>query len=379
MSAMANTTLIVTTVTKTANKEKTPKEADAALKANILDLCEEHYEDIVPVIMDKIRRDKRKEVHARLDFGENSRKSRRVREGSQNSSVGTLPARYRNPSERPKMRDLLKYNDGDVFDRLGHGRQSAFDRLSNTYSPSTTKSGSDRANSRYRSHNRGRPRRRESSSNKDLPRGIEESYERHQGWRTLKVKSKRRKPTGEEDLAVPWSCEEVDPFTPRIRNFKRTARVWFDELTPESIDGYKDHKSAFLTYFKQQKKYVKDLVEIHNIKQRDEETVEDFIERFKVETGRTKGAPGCMRISGFMHGPPLPSYEEKWPSLLKRKVIHRGNHRTSPSGMFQSEDLASEVSKGKDKGLTGLPPPLPKHSKKSSWPRRESSNRHHPW
>nr|GFD23917.1 reverse transcriptase domain-containing protein [Tanacetum cinerariifolium] len=99
MSTMANTTPIMTTVTKTANKEKTPKEADVALKANILDFCEEHYEDILPVIMDKIHRDKRKEVHARLDFEENPRKSRRVREGSQNSSAGTLPASYRNPSK----------------------------------------------------------------------------------------------------------------------------------------------------------------------------------------------------------------------------------------------------------------------------------------
>nr|GFD15440.1 reverse transcriptase domain-containing protein [Tanacetum cinerariifolium] len=35
-----------------------------------------------------------------------------------------------------------------------------------------------------------------------------------------------------------------------------TARVWFDELPPESIDGYKDFKSAFLAYFMQQKKGV---------------------------------------------------------------------------------------------------------------------------
>nr|GEY21499.1 hypothetical protein [Tanacetum cinerariifolium] len=96
-------------------KGASQQEADAALKANIQDFCEEHYEDILPVIMDKIRRDKRKEVHARLDFRENPRKSRRVREGSQNSSTGTLPARYRNPSKRPKMRDRLKYNDEDVF------------------------------------------------------------------------------------------------------------------------------------------------------------------------------------------------------------------------------------------------------------------------
>ncbi|GJV79329.1 reverse transcriptase domain-containing protein [Tanacetum coccineum] len=80
------------------------------------------------------------------------------------------------------------------------------------------------------------------------------------------------------------------------------ARVWFDELPPESIDGYKGLKAAFLTYFMQQKKYVKDPVEIHNIKQRDGETIEDFMDRFKVETGRMKGAPECMRISGFMHG-----------------------------------------------------------------------------
>ncbi|GKF61901.1 hypothetical protein Tco_0181955, partial [Tanacetum coccineum] len=37
-------------------------------------------------------------------------------------------------------------------------------------------------------------------------------------------------------------------------------------------------------------------------KQRDGETIEDFMERFKVETGRMKGAPECMRISRFMHG-----------------------------------------------------------------------------
>nr|GFC42727.1 reverse transcriptase domain-containing protein [Tanacetum cinerariifolium] len=52
----------------------------------------------------------------------------------------------------------------------------------------------------------------------------------------------------------------------------------------------------------QQKKYVKDPVEIHNIKQRDGETLEDFMERFKIETGRMKRAPECMRISGLMHG-----------------------------------------------------------------------------
>ncbi|GKC87984.1 hypothetical protein Tco_1148633 [Tanacetum coccineum] len=124
---------------------------------------------------------------------------------------------------------------------------------------------------------------------------------------------RRRESTDEEDLAVPWTCEDVDPFTPRIRNFRSSrktrmpnnvktydgtedpedhlkvfqaatqvehwamptwchmfnstligaARFWFDELPAESIDEYKDLKAAFLSYFIQQKKFVKDPAEIH--------------------------------------------------------------------------------------------------------------------
>ncbi|GKC81868.1 hypothetical protein Tco_1137585 [Tanacetum coccineum] len=181
MSTMANTTPIVTTVTKPATKEKTPKEADATPRVNIQDFCEEHYEDIMPVIMDKIRRDKRKEVHARLDFEESSKK-RIIREGSQNLSARTLFARYRNPSERLGVRDRLRYNDRKVLDRLGHRRQSAFDRLSDTYSPSTTKSRPDRANSGDRSHGRTRPYKRDPSNidrprSRDRSRGVKESYD----------------------------------------------------------------------------------------------------------------------------------------------------------------------------------------------------------
>nr|GEV21872.1 reverse transcriptase domain-containing protein [Tanacetum cinerariifolium] len=122
MSAMANTTPIVTIVTKIATKEKTPNGAESASRVNILDFCEEHYDDIFPVT-DKIRRDK----------------------------------------------------------RLGHRRQSAFKRLSDTYSPSTTKFGPDMKYSIDGSYSRGRPHKRYSSPSRDLPRsrdcshGVEES------------------------------------------------------------------------------------------------------------------------------------------------------------------------------------------------------------
>ncbi|GJW88583.1 hypothetical protein Tco_0163923 [Tanacetum coccineum] len=50
------------------------------------------------------------------------------------------------------------------------------------------------------------------------------------------------------------------------------------------------------------KKCIKDLVEIYNIKQRDGESTKEFMRRYKLECRDVKGAPKCMKISGFMHG-----------------------------------------------------------------------------
>ncbi|GKE37974.1 hypothetical protein Tco_1461379 [Tanacetum coccineum] len=45
-----------------------------------------------------------------------------------------------------------------------------------------------------------------------------------------------------------------------------------------------------------------DPVEIHHIKKRDGESTEEFVRRYKLECRDVKGAPECMKISGFMHG-----------------------------------------------------------------------------
>ncbi|GJT56395.1 hypothetical protein Tco_0991449 [Tanacetum coccineum] len=100
---------------------------------------------------------------------------------------------------------------------------------------------------------------------------------------------------------MPWSCEEVDPFTPRIRNFKslQKTRMPNNMKTYDRTGDPEDHVKKFQAAAQ---KYIKNPVEIHNIKQKDRETIEDFMERFKVKTGRMKGAPECMRISRVMHG-----------------------------------------------------------------------------
>ncbi|GJZ89577.1 reverse transcriptase domain-containing protein [Tanacetum coccineum] len=127
-------------------------------------------------------------------------------------------------------------------------------------------------------------------------------------------KSKSKKPkstTDEEDVSQPWLYEEVDPFTLQIRNFEFPKQIrmpsnvkmlWFDDLPPESIDSYIKLRKAFLKNFLHQKKYIKDPVEIHHIKQREEELTEAFMGRFKAESMHIKGALECMRVSGFMHG-----------------------------------------------------------------------------
>nr|GEW46848.1 reverse transcriptase domain-containing protein [Tanacetum cinerariifolium] len=168
--------------------------------------------------------------------------------------------------ERGKVQDRLRYGDRHVLDRLGHRRSRARDLNTSREDPkdrerfrSVGESYDDSSSHSYRGRSRHMKRRRDNKS-------------------TLSSVSR-------SDSSDGWY-----------------RRVWFDELPPESTDSYKDLKAAFLAYFMQQKKYVKDLVEIHNIKKKDGETIEDFMERFIVETGRMNGAPECIRISEFMHG-----------------------------------------------------------------------------
>nr|GEW02416.1 reverse transcriptase domain-containing protein [Tanacetum cinerariifolium] len=392
--------------------------AKSTPRVNIQEFCEEHYEDILPIIMEKVRHDRRKDVHTRLDFEEGPRE--RVREDSYYLNT---KARATEPGW-VKVQDRLKYGNRHVLDRLGHRRQSAFDRLSETYSPSTAKSRPQRTDSRDSPRGKSRTRtlsapRDDRHKDRECLRGTKESYgdsfsysyrdgsHHHHMKRKMDKspqssasrsdssdekyrKSRRHQPTDEEDLKRPWMCEEENPFTPRICNFESSrktrmpnnvktydgtgdpkdhvkvfqaavhverwamptwchmfnstligaARVWFDELPPKSIDGYKDLRAAFLAYFMQHKKYVKDPVEIHNIKQRDGETIEDFIERFKIETGRMKGAPECMRIFEFMHGVNNPESDFRDHSREGRKP-----NRFTPLIRTPKEILATEASK----------------------------------
>nr|GEX17003.1 reverse transcriptase domain-containing protein [Tanacetum cinerariifolium] len=233
---------------------------------------------------------------------------------------------------------------------------------------------------RYRDRDRSRHVKRGRDSESSLSRVSESGSSDGGHW---KSKSKRHKPTDEDDL----------------RCYGWAARVWFDELPLESIDSYKDLKAAFLAYFMQQRKYVKDPVEIHNIKQKYGETIEDFMELFKVETGRMKGAPECMQISGFMHG--VNNYEltkrlnEHVPKTMEEIMITttafiRGEAaivgKKKGHTSYRTHDQSKRHTSEKRSDFPGQPregrgsssfTPLQGHQKKFSRSRQESSSRHH--
>nr|GEX03097.1 reverse transcriptase domain-containing protein [Tanacetum cinerariifolium] len=150
-----------------------------------------------------------------------------------------------------------------------------------------------------------------------------------------KLKPKKQKSSMEDDLSQPWAM----PTWCHMFNSTLTenARVWFDDLPKESIDSYDDLRKAFLENYLQQKKCIKDPVEIHNIKQRNRESTEEFVRRYKLECRDVKGAPKCMKISGFMH-------KITNPELIKRlhdKILKSMDEMMSVTATFLRGEMTA--------------------------------------
>ncbi|GJV68249.1 hypothetical protein Tco_1483758 [Tanacetum coccineum] len=228
MSAVANTTPIVTTVTKTANKEKTQKEMD---KVNIQNFYEEHYDDILPIIMDKVHCDKRKEVHTRLDFAERSKNKRGFSKFKCWRFTHEIPHLFKRPrGSFPALEVAPPIETAPDRDRLRDTEES-YDGIYSSQGIRTKYRGPPRDRRRSRSTRRWR------ESESPPSRGSESSTSDTGHW---KSRNKRRK-TLEEDLAVPWSCEDVDLFTPRFRNFRspRKTRMPNNVKTYDELEIWK--------------------------------------------------------------------------------------------------------------------------------------------
>ncbi|GJY45518.1 reverse transcriptase domain-containing protein [Tanacetum coccineum] len=390
--------------------------SDAALR----EYCDKHYNQLLPILaekmhQEKVQQEKLKAVKAHLNFEEVSqhsesgtssiRRDLRKRLGSKHiCSVSGSPEPRRGRSESPKKRVLKKKNGVQKAGEgcIPHARR----QVRRGTEPASKKHHSKRASSR---------RAKALLESEDSIRGH---------WKSRS--KKQRSSVEDDDLSQPWICEETDPFTPRIRYFDLpkmirmpsqvktydgsedpedhlkifqsaakverwampawchmfnstltgNARVWFDDLPAESVDSYDNLKKAFLENYLQQKKCIKDPIEIHNIKQRDGESMEDFVRRYKLESRDVKGAQECMKISRFVHGITNPELikrlHDKIPKTVdemmreggQKQNFKKGNNFRNQQRSKRKQERFTLLTKSPreilalDKGKFKTPPPM---------------------
>ncbi|GKC44452.1 hypothetical protein Tco_1062174 [Tanacetum coccineum] len=248
-------------VRNTLGKEQVPQDlggpaSDAALR----EYCDRNYHQLLPIIaekvhQEKVQQEKLKAVKARLNF----------EEASQHSESGT-PSRRRDLKKRLGSRHLRIMLEKGVFHRL-EDKGKSISSYSNDSRRRLYRSSRRDTESYYQS-SRSRETEfvSEKHNNKSASSRRMEPMSESEGsagghW---KSKTKRQKSSIKDDMSQPWK--------------------------------------AFLKNYLQQKKCIKDPVEIHNIKKRDRESTEEFVRMYKLECRDANGALECMKILGFMHG-----------------------------------------------------------------------------
>ncbi|GJW52781.1 reverse transcriptase domain-containing protein [Tanacetum coccineum] len=326
-------------VRNTLGKEPVPQDLGMLISDEALwEYCDRNYHQILPIIaekvhQEKVQQEKLKAIKARLNFEETSRHSESgtpIKRRGLKERLGPRHVRSRSESPEPRRdrpespkkkgperKAVFKRLEKGVFHRLGDMGKSVsvhsddLRRWSHHSSRRVTKS----------CHQNSRSRATESASERRYTKRASQEERRSYPF-TPRIRyfdfPKTRMPShiktydGSEDLedhlnifqsaaktkrwAIPTWCHMFNSI------LTGNARVWFDDLPKETIDGYDDLKKAFLENCLQQKKCIKDPVEIHNIRQRDGESTKEFVRRYKLKSKDVKGAPECMKIFRFMHG-----------------------------------------------------------------------------
>ncbi|GKE02534.1 hypothetical protein Tco_1390517 [Tanacetum coccineum] len=294
------------------------------------EVCDKNYHQLLSLIAEKMQKEKEQKdklnvVKARLIYGEESGIKVRSREESHYSESKTPTARtepkrrhgdrysrspsphasvfkrlkkYKSPSPRPRPR-----KEGGVFNRLGRKE------------PATSARSDSRQRSPQAKRTEVEARRRQQ---RQTPSRATSQYSESEDVKVgslanLSKKAGKSIHCCEDDLYQPWTCKERNPFTPRIRHFSLLrTRMPSHVKTYDGSGDREDHLKLFqsaaktegvgqmptwVTYLRinflenylQQTKHIKDPVEIHHIKQRDGESTEDFMERYKAEVLDVEG------------------------------------------------------------------------------------------
>ncbi|GJT76838.1 reverse transcriptase domain-containing protein [Tanacetum coccineum] len=268
-------------------KEPVPQDPGRPISDEALrEYCDRNYHQILPIIAEKVHQEKAqqeklKAVKARLNFEETSHHSESgtlIRRRGLKERLGPMyvrsisgsPEPRRGHSESPKKKGSERKA---VFKRLEKG---VFHRLGDKGKSVSVYSDDSRRRSYHSSH-RDTESCHQSSRSRTTEPASERRYNKRASSRRTNELSESEGSTGGHSKMERWAM----PTWCHMFNSTLTgnARVWFDDLPKEIIDSYDDLKKAFLENYLQQKKCIKDPVEIHNIRQREGESTEEFVRR----------------------------------------------------------------------------------------------------
>ncbi|GJX57041.1 hypothetical protein Tco_0286938 [Tanacetum coccineum] len=239
-------------VRNTLRKEQVPQDLGRpASDAALCEYCDRNYHQLLPIMAEKVHQEKVKQenlkaVKARFNFEEASQHSESV-----------TPSRKKDLKKRIGSRHVRSMLEKGVFHGLGDKGKSisaySNDSRRRSYHSSRRDTESYYQSSRSRETGFASEKHHNKRASSRRMKALSESEGSAGGhW---KSKPKRKKSSVEDDLSQPW----------------------------ETIDSYDDLKKAFLENYLQQKKCIKDPVDIHNIKQRDGKSMKEFVRRDKLE------------------------------------------------------------------------------------------------
>nr|GEW49949.1 reverse transcriptase domain-containing protein [Tanacetum cinerariifolium] len=280
--------------------------SDEALR----EYCDKNYHQILPIIAEKLHKEKLKAVNTRLNFKEASRYSESETPSRRRNLKERLGPRYartmsgspeqrrgrsKSPREKdPKRRTVFKRLEKGVFHRLGdkeknvsaHSRDSErksyySSRMDTESCYQSSRSKETEIASEKHRHKREYSRRTKAVSESEGNAGGTGSQNQISKSRVLRMTCPNHGYAKKQILLL------LGSVTLTSQNPECLAILKHMTILGKLPPTVKMHQRSGRNY---------------NIKQRDEESMEEFVRMYKLECKDVKGALECMRISEFMHG-----------------------------------------------------------------------------
>ena len=86
------------------------------------------------------------------------------------------------------------------------------------------------------------------------------------------------------------------------KTLKGAARIWFNRLTPNSIDTFKELSAQFTAHFIEGHRYKKSTACLISIRQREDETLRSYISTFKKEALSIDEIDDKILVATFTNG-----------------------------------------------------------------------------